>query len=963
MEFVLFLTLIFAAVLATILFSGFRNGIIFKMGMRNIWRRKVNTVIILSGLMVGTIIISSSFVVRDTMYEFVTDSVYETYNMDDVVLVGFSENGKEVYFNQTVANDVETAVGDNADGVRGFIRDEVSLAHPTASLFEPVVTINGIGCETPSAFGPFRSGGKDVEISNNDLWVGENIADDLEIAAGSTVIIYAAGNQYQMQVTGLLDAKGRTAGGNNIFVSLMDAQTMLNEPGRINIISISTRGGVRDSVGEEQVIDAVNDAGLQEGSISIKVLSSKNKDIELEKENVKGFTDIFLFLGTFSIITGVILIINIFVMLSQERKPEMGMSRALGMRQKVLGKLYLYEGTGYAVIASFLGAVTGIGVGYIVMYFVNEFFSDPGSGVWQVQMNLLDHFSYTPEGIVSAFIMGFFITLVTIVVTSNRISRINIIRAVRNIPEPPITKGNRRIFKLGLVLILFGVFLASVAYQAGGPVTLTIFAGGITAIIFGTGLVVRRYIGDRLGMTGAGVAALIILSLPFDAWPSHLEGDMDMFMLGGIFRIFSALIILMFNSDYVIKFISILAGRGKNGRKALVKIAISYPMTSKFRTGMTISMFSLIIFMITIMQVMVGMISYNADSQVEELSGGYHIIGNTIPDVPMIEIEETMEENEFLAAEVESVFAPVSGNTIIESPDHPDKQPIPYQFVGFDNNTLEANPFSLKSYLDTYPDETAVWQELMVNESLVIVDSLLAYDEWNSELGGFLFLGDRVTVFGNGVTYKNLTIIGFMDSITLKGVIQHESFVKDAGIIGSSQMLVRVKDEDRSKTVAKELEKTFIANGLQTIVIRDLVEGQISVMNQFFSLFNAYMGIGLVVGIAGLGIIIIRAVKERFKEIGMIRAIGFNRRMVLYSFLLEATFVAVLGILIGTGLGIISGYSFWLEDFKELGWSFFVPVGEIAIIGFMAFAVSLLCTVPPSYKASKIEPAEALRYE
>jgi putative ABC transport system permease protein len=95
----------------------------------------------------------------------------------------------------------------------------------------------------------------------------------------------------------------------------------------------------------------------------------------------------------------------------------------------------------------------------------------------------------------------------------------------------------------------------------------------------------------------------------------------------------------------------------------------------------------------------------------------------------------------------------------------------------------------------------------------------------------------------------------------------------------------------------------------------------------------------------------------------MIRAIGFNRKMVLSSFLIEATFVAVLGILIGVGLGVISGYSFWVEDFKDLGWSFFVPVGEIAFIAFMSLAVSLLCTIPPSYKASKIEPAEALRYE
>jgi putative ABC transport system permease protein len=485
-------------------------------------------------------------------------------------------------------------------------------------------------------------------------------------------------------------------------------------------------------------------------------------------------------------------------------------------------------------------------------------------------------------------------------------------------------------FKFGFVLIILGGFLAYIAYSAGGPGTMTLFTGGLTSIIFGIGLVLRRYIGDRIAMTASGISVLTLLSLPFDTWPSHLEGEMDMFILSGIFRILSALMIIMFNSDYVVRFISFLAGSGKNGRKALIKIAISYPMTSKF---------------------------------IDEISGGYDISGFTISDTPIVMIEETIDESEFLASEVESVFAPVSGSAIVEAPDYPDEQSFPSQFVGFDNDTLDDSPLKLKFYMDSYPDEEAVWRELMVNDSVVITDSSLVFDEYAMDPTGFMNLGDRVNVMTKEGFYENLTIIGCIESIGISGIIQHESLVKDAGINGSSQILVKVIDEDKASEVAKELEKTFIANGLQTIVIREMVEEQLAVTDQFFDLFEAYMSIGLIVGIAGLGIIIIRAVTERFKEIGMIRAIGFNRKMVLSSFLIEATFVAVLGILIGVGLGVISGYSFWVEDFKDLGWSFFVPVGEIAFIAFMSLAVSLLCTIPPSYKASKIEPAEALRYE
>ena len=954
------MALIFAFVLAVILISGVRNGIIFKMGMRNIWRRKVNTIIILSGLMIGTIIISSSFVMRDTMNEFVTDSVYDQYHMDDVILVGRSTNGEEVYFNQTIIGLVEETAGDSADGVRGFIKDEVSLSHPGASLFEPVVIINGIGNETSSAFGPFFGGGHEVKISNNELWLGEDLAGDLEIKKGSAVVLYGREAQYNINVTGIIDAVGRSAEGNEIYVTLVDAQLMLNETGKINRIAISTTGGIRDAEGEEKVIDAFEEADLKVDGITIDVLSSKQKDIEQEREEAKGFTDIFFFLGAFSIITGVILIINTFVMLGQERKSEMGMARALGMRQKVLNKLYLYEGTGYALIASFLGVIIGIGVGYGIMFFINEFSASPDPGI---EWSLIEHFTFSAEGLMTAFFMGFFITLITIVFTASRISKINIIRAVRNIPEPPIDKGNRRMFTIGIVLIILGSILAVTALSTGGPGTLALFAGGLTSIIFGTGLILRRYIGDRVGMTIAGIGVLVMLSLPFDTWPSHLEGEFDVFIISGVFRILSALIILMFNSDYLIKLISVIAGKGKNGRKAIVKIAISYPMTSKFRTGMTIAMFALIIFMITIMQSMVGMISYNIDAQIDEVSGGYHIVGNTISDSPLIMIDETLEESELLSKEVEEIFAPVSGNAVIETPDYPDRKPMPYLFVGFDNDTLTSNPFKLRNYMEDFPDEESVWRELSVNESVVIADSSLGYNEFEMEIHDHLNIGDRINVHTESGSNKNLTIIGFMESYTIRGIIQHESRVKEAGINGSTQILVKVRDEDKVRLVAKELEKTFIQNGLQTIVIRDMVEEQLEVTNQFFDLFNAYMSIGLIVGIAGLGIIIIRAVTERFKEIGMIRAIGFKRKMVLSSFLMESSFVAVLGIFIGIGLGVISVYSFWLEDFQELGWSFYLPMGEIAMIAFIAFVVSLLCTIPPSYKASKISPAEALRYE
>jgi len=134
-------------------------------------------------------------------------------------------------------------------------------------------------------------------------------------------------------------------------------------------------------------------------------------------------------------------------------------------------------------------------------------------------------------------------------------------------------------------------------------------------------------------------------------------------------------------------------------------------------------------------------------------------------------------------------------------------------------------------------------------------------------------------------------------------------------------------------------------------------------MNMFFSLFQAFLGLGLIVGIAGLGMITLRAVHERRQEIGMMRAIGFKKRGVMASFLIEASFVALVGILIGTALGIALGWNMWVENLSHENMKFYIAWSKILIVALIAYGATAIFTIPPSYAASQVAPAEALRYE
>src|SRR4029078_10042351 len=116
---------------------------------------------------------------------------------------------------------------------------------------------------------------------------------------------------------------------------------------------------------------------------------------------------------------------------------------------------------------------------------------------------------------------------------------------------------------------------------------------------------------------------------------------------------------------------------------------------------------------------------------------------------------------------------------------------------------------------------------------------------------------------------------------------------------------------------AQDVQSTFVRNGTEATSIHSLMAEGFTMTRQIFQLFQGYLGMGLVVGIAGIAVVMVRAVRERRRQIGTLRAIGFGSRPVGRSFAIEAAFVAIEGTLIGTLLALITLY-----DIVALGDSF-----------------------------------------
>src|SRR5579875_39344 len=156
----------------------------------------------------------------------------------------------------------------------------------------------------------------------------------------------------------------------------------------------------------------------------------------------------------------------------------------------------------------------------------------------------------------------------------------------------------------------------------------------------------------------------------------------------------------------------------------------------------------------------------------------------------------------------------------------------------------------------------------------------------------------------------------------------------------------------RRRKVRNEAEDNFAIFGADSIT---RLWSQIT--SGLFFLMMALASVGLMVGGGGVMNIMLVSVTERTREIGVRKAIGATREIILMQFTIEAVVLCalggVLGIVIGAGLGMSLRY--FLSS--QVGWAWIVAAFVCSC------AIGLVFWIYPAWKAANLDPIDALRYE
>ncbi|HEY8283396.1 MAG TPA: FtsX-like permease family protein, partial [Chloroflexota bacterium] len=669
-----------------------RRLILCRLGLRNAVRRPAQALLLLGGLALSTAVITASFGLTDSF----TDSaraqrLARMGNVDESVTGPFTG----VQVGAALAR-LRRAPEVQAAAALTIIPQGPTISSARTGLSLHDITLFAVPPAFDAVYGPLTNLlGRRVRFADlrpGDLFVGATMAqafdvrpgDAIQIAFGATEI---TGTVRALLATDLSVTAGESVGRPSPEIIMPLARLRRAFPEPPNTISVKNVGsGGMDDIGpggtrSQAVIRLLRRLfpgapasltaphALGQTEFDTFKIHPLKPDVVVEQETLQ--VDKIVFLSSagqqfswlpqlFTLVlvgAGMLLLTLLMILLATERRAELGMSRAIGMRRRQIVQLLLFEGCAYGVAAAFLGVPLGVGATALELAALAHL--PPlvaGQGVGNtiplsVVMPLHPWLSW--QSMLSAWCLGVLTTLAVVLLTALWISRAPIVTAMRNLDEPPAARnGLRRAWRSLWTPPLGAAGLPIPETRAGrlsrrvgaasclwwglwarGPLSLV--AGGIALrlnngqgqgwlgelagalLVAGGGLIVgwaiaavarAQTLGRRVGPSLVGLCwlatglgsqdAFLALFQPVVSYNGPPPGLAILLSL--LLPVVGAVLLVMANADLLVALIGGVLRRLPS-LAPISRVSLVYPLTYRLRMGVTVTLLSLVTFLVLLL--------------------------------------------------------------------------------------------------------------------------------------------------------------------------------------------------------------------------------------------------------------------------------------------------------------------------------------------------------------------------
>ncbi|RJU97506.1 MAG: ABC transporter permease [Candidatus Poseidoniales archaeon] len=861
-------------------------------------------------------------------------------------------------------------------------------------------------------------GGQDApfEVQNSSMLISQrlsvlNLSEDETHFWLKGLIPYAFGDDTAYRLTnegyytdidgleGLSELDGVVLG----LVSLTDAERLASaaEDER-NLLVLTSLDG--NSSATAITVQSWFDEQATGSDLNLNVQAVKIEAAAMAAESSGVLAAMFLVFGSFTIAAGVLLVLTIVLMLAEARRGEFGTLRSIGLSQSDARALAVMEGGLVGSVSAALGSVLGLGLAWFISIGFQQMFSSVGSGQFV--------FEWTLGSVFAGWAWGFLLAMLTLWCTAVWTARTNIVVALRGGREPSTGTVS---WLLVLIQVLFagaGALCLAVLAVVGLDSSFAYFTWVVSGVCFliafvpGLTFEVPTFLRQRSKAWAnlhrhAGRNTLGVLGLSLLVWTVGLHGidpvrqgmtpDELSFIVLGLVEVFAGVLLLTSAAP-------LLVGRlGKSKRLTkrfgpVLPVALAHPLAAPARTAVVMGMFSITVFSVVVLGGYAEQFDNYSSSFVEDAEGEYELLLTGSMSRPIELPDDPAEWNltSSVASSIDSVARIERSQVFLENAEG---ERMPYILRGFDENFSSHGGLPLYQWDPSLGEsQREAWITVGSRDDLVFVDASFGLESV-ADGSGLSMLSFSI---GESISLIDISNPGNTRNVKVAGFMEQSSYLFSAGVwisddVTSEQfdgrltrMYISVEDEAQSsegfvlgepmppmgkpgeaRTAAAELAEdlggTLNSKGVQVSIIAEDVMVIQSLVLSLLAIFEAYLALGLVVGIAGIGVVTVRSVSERTKTIGILRALGYRRSMVMATFSIEVVWVAVFGMINGALIAIGFHRALYETFWEAQGAAFTLPYGTIFAVLLGGLALVVCATAYPIRKASIIPPSAALR--